>query len=160
MKNTASLLSLTVSALLLAACGGGGGGNPDVSSTQTAAKGWGTYNLKDDVSESTYTADKYDEDDIGDIPGERYRIHNIVMTINNKKYTADNPTIDISGLPLGLNNLKYQTRLTKPAFPIRLKNMMMNILQQVHCACTNSNIQLSPALTWNDTIQKNTGQFL
>lgn len=110
MKNTASLLSLTVSALLLAACGGG---SPDVSSTQTAAKGWGTYNLEDDVSEDTYTADKYDEEDIGDIPGERYRIHNIVMTINNKKYTADNPTIDISALPLGLNNLKYQTRLTK-----------------------------------------------
>lgn len=111
MRNTASLLSLTVSAVLLTACGGGGGGQPDVSSTQTGAKGWSTYkHYQNDEWEYTYTAN---EDDIGDIPGEQYRIHNIVMTVNNKKYHIGNKVIDISNLPLGLNNLKYQIQSTQ-----------------------------------------------
>ncbi|OSI10866.1 hypothetical protein BWD10_02835 [Neisseria zoodegmatis] len=111
MKNTASLLSLTVSALLLTACGGGGGGQPDISATPTSTKGWSMYkHYQDDEWEYTYTASK---DDIGDIPGEEYRINNIVMTFNNKKYHIGNKVIDISNLPLGLNNLKYQIQVTQ-----------------------------------------------
>lgn len=116
MKNTAPLLFLTVSAFLLTACGGGGGGGrPDISSaqtpsSQTAKQGRGIYKLNDYTDSYTYTANK---NDAGDIPGEEYRISNIILTINNKKYHGNNNIVDISHLPLGLNNLKYQRKATQ-----------------------------------------------